>query len=125
MTNPTPQPTRKENREIVIPILNDEYKVIVCWGDYKSTNKIIKSWHHDEIDESEWTNRRGFCCHKKDCHPIIVLPKYPKTPEEIGTLAHEAFHAVSNIWNKIEDESHDEVFAHSIGAIVRNVLQIK
>jgi len=111
------------NNEIVIPILNDEYKVIVCWGDIKQVNKIITSWYHDKLEEDYFIGKRGVCCYKIDCHPVIALHKAPKTAEEIGTLAHEAFHAVSNIWNKIDEESHDELFAHSVGAIVRVTLQ--
>ena len=110
-------------KEIVIPILNDEYKVIVCIGDYNCWLKTFKSWGYKTKPNPESiTEMRGQCFHEKDCHPIIALRETPKTPQQIGTLAHEAFHAISNIWEKIDDRSHDEVFAHSIGAIVRITL---
>ena len=32
-------------------------------------------------------------------------------------------HAVANIFEKIDSRYDDEVFAHSVGAVVRNVLQ--
>ena len=109
--------------ELEIPIINDEYKVIVCWGDSKFIDKVLKSWHHKpENTSSSLLNRRGVCFYSKDCHPVIALPRKPKTPEEIGTLAHEATHAVSNIWEKLDETVYDEVFAHSIGAVVRKVL---
>lgn len=47
----------------------------------------------------------------------------PKTMEEIGTLAHEACHAIENIFEKIREPMGGEVFAHSVGAVVREGLK--
>lgn len=111
-------------KEIQIPIINDEYKVIVCWGDSKQIEKVLKAWGHDRKDvKSQLTDRRGVCFYAKDCHPIIALPKRPRTPVEIATLCHEAVHAVFNIFEKIGEQSYDEVFAHSVGAVVRKTLK--
>lgn len=113
-----------KGKEIVIPILNNEYKVIVCWGSSKYIQKVVNDWNHEREDVREsLENRRGVTFFAKDCHPIISLPNKPKTPEEIGTLAHEAVHAVTNIFTKIEEANYDEVFAHSVGAVVRNTLK--
>lgn len=114
-----------KNKEIVIPILNDEYKVIVCWGSPKDIEKVIKDWHKDKADvmlDSE--NTRGRCYYKKGCHPIIAMPSKPTTPEQIGTLAHEAVHAINNIFDMISEYQRDELFAHSVGAVVRNTLKV-
>lgn len=109
--------------ELKIPILNNEYSVIVCWGNDKEIKKVINSWHKGNADLlSSLSGRRGVTFYKQGCHPIIALPSFPKTPEEIGTLAHEAVHAISNIFRMIEQDSAEEVFAHSVGAVVRNVL---
>ena len=111
-------------REIIVPIINNEYKVIVCWGNSKQIAKIVSSWKHPRLDvEKQLIDRRGVCFYAKDCHPIIALPHAPKTPAEIGTLAHEATHAVRNVFEKIGEESSDEVFAHSVGAVVRETLK--
>lgn len=113
-----------KKNELVIPILNDEYKVIVCWGDPKHIEKVLKSWGHKRDDtSSSLLKRRGVCFYAEDCHPIIALPRFPKTAEEIGTLAHEATHAIVNIFSKLDERSFDEVFAHSAGAVVRKVLK--
>jgi hypothetical protein len=113
-------------KEIKILILNDEYSVIVCWGTDKDIKKVIARWHEGNADlMSSLSERRGVTFYKHGCHPIIALPQFPKTPEQIGTLSHEAVHAVSNIFRMIEQDSAEEVFAHSVGAIVRNVLQTK
>lgn len=113
-------------KEIIVPILNDEYKVIVCWGNPKYVEKIVKQWGHKPEDtKSSLANRRGVCFYSEGCHPIVALPSCPKTAEEIGTLAHEATHAVINVFSKIDESSYDEVFAHSVGAVVREVLKCK
>ncbi len=117
----------KTNKEIRIPILNDEYSVIVCWGDIKYIEGVLKAWGHglDGMKSKTFIHSRGATFYYENCHPIIVLIRKPKTPEEIGTLAHEACHAVVNIFNKISELEYDEVFAHSVGAVVRKVLSTK
>jgi hypothetical protein len=50
------------------------------------------------------------------------MPEYPKTPEQIGTLAHEAVHAIDYIFTAMGQNDYGEVFAHSVGAVVREVL---
>lgn len=112
-------------KEIVVPILNNEYKAIVCWGKPQYIAKVLKSWgHKKETTEisGDMENKRGVCFYSKNCAPVIALPKKPETAEEIGTLTHEAVHAVVNIFEMIDERSMDEVFAHSVGAIVRHAL---
>lgn len=110
--------------EIVVPILNDEYKVVVCWGTPEHITKVLKSWHYPKAKDvtSSLMDRRGVCYYSPQCHPIIALPHNPKTAEEIGTLAHEAVHAIEDIYQKISEVPTGELFAHSVGAVVRKVL---
>lgn len=118
------------NKSIIIPIINNEYKVVVCFGDKNYLKKVLREWHYEK-EFPAWNfigsklDRRGLCFYEKGCHPVVYMPKFPKTPEEIGTLAHESFHAINDIFDKLEETSHDEVFANSIGAVVRIVLQSK
>src|SRR3990167_2570268 len=111
-----------KNKEIIIPILNNEYKVIVCCGNEEFIKKVGESWNYPGGVEM-LEKVRGNTCTRKGCNPIIILHRYPKRADEIGTLAHEAIHAICNIWDMIGEENTSEVFAHSIGAIVRNTLQ--
>lgn len=113
--------------EIVIPILNEEYKVIFCWGEPKDIEKVLKKWYHPPRDiESSFLSVRGCCFYAEDCHPVIAMPSKPEYPVEIGTLAHEAVHAVLNILVKIgETGGCEEIVAHSVGAIVRKVMSTK
>lgn len=115
-----------KTKEIKVSLLNDEYSVVVCWGGVKYVAKILKAWGFENFDvERELDTRRGICFYNKGCHPVIALPKRPRTPEEIGTLAHESTHAVENVFNNIGETLGGEVFAHCVGAIVRKVLSTK
>ena len=108
---------------IKVPILNDEYKVIVCWGDSEQIEKVLKFYgHKPEQTKSSLLNNRGVCFYHDSFHPIIALPEKPKTAEQIGTLAHESVHAIEDIFLKISQPIGGELFAHSVGAVVRKVL---
>ncbi len=114
--------------EIVIPILNNEYKVIVCWGGPDQIAKTLKRWYYPkEVANSSFTNdsmrnRRGVTYYHNSCHPVIALPRKPINAVEIGTLAHEAVHAIEDIFGKICQPLGGEIFAHLIGVVVRNVM---
>ena len=118
---------KKRGVEIKIPILNNEYKVVVCWGKSDYILKILKDYHYEDVDlryvNEALENRRGVTFRKDRCFPVIALPKKPHSPEQIGSLAHEACHAVKEIFDYIQEREIDEVFAHSVGAVVREVLK--
>lgn len=112
------------NKKIIIPILNNEYPVIVCWGDTKFIKQVLKKYGHKYDDEDfNWDKYGGRFFGSEGKDGVVVLPKKPKTPEDIGNLAHEATHAVVDIFEFIGEEKYDEVFAHSVGAIVREALE--
>ena len=112
------------NRSIRIPILNDEYKVIVRWGTDSYTRKLGKKYHYD-VDTVIPDDCRGITFTGFQKFPLIILRGYPKEPAEFGTLAHEAYHAVSFILAAIHEPNCEEIIGHSIGAIVRSVLSSK
>jgi len=114
-----------KNKEMMIPILNNTYGVVVCWGEDKFIRNVGKMYHYpDEIEPlPKYVRGRCYEYHNPNLHPIIVLPGKPITSEEIGTLAHEATHAVEVIFNNINEKNIGEFFAHSVGAIVREVLR--
>lgn len=107
----------------VIPIINDEYSVIVCWGEEAYIRKILKKYGYK--DDNIFGTDAGATYHDSLKDPVIALKGYPVSPEEVGVLAHEATHAVKFIFDEIGEKSIDEVFAHSVGAIVREVLSLK
>jgi hypothetical protein len=100
-----------------------EYAIIVVVGDFTSCHRFIcKRLGHDF---PPYPPSMGRCYHTDGWLPHIWLPHKPRTPREIGTLAHEAAHA--SLW--LMDWSHssatagdDEFFGHTIGYIVSQVL---
>lgn len=110
---------------IEIPILNNEYVVIVCFGNASEVMKVLKAWHYpkEELEASCFDTKRGLCFSQTGLHPVIALPAIPKTGEEIGTLSHEAVHAIAHIFDAISENLGGELFAHSVGAVVRETLQ--
>lgn len=114
---------------VVIPILNDEYYVMVVFGS-KDLKKAMRACNYpkdiinQEFIDRESDSRDGFTIDNPRCHPIIWLKKEPKDADTIATLAHEATHAVNNIFKKLEETPlAEEFYAHSVGAIVRKTLE--
>lgn len=103
-----------------IPILNNEYKVIVCW---KGKKRAMKKYGYEDSIEYLDENNRGRIFYRAGRHPLIVLRQRPDTPEIIGALAHEATHAINAIWEYVGETSKDEAYAASVGAIVRETLK--
>ena len=109
------------NKKITIPILNNEHKVIVVFGDSKTVSKCLKR-HGYKDTNGDYGDSRALTYYEDDYQPVIALPRKPKTAEEVGDLAHEAVHAVKYVFDFIGEKSIDEVFAHSVGAVVREVM---
>ena len=106
-----------------VPILNDQWGVRVAWGDVPTLNAALKKWGYGDepLDADFWDARHGGCVNAPHHEPVICLPAPPSLdPVQLGTVTHEAFHAVNHILRTIEVESADEeILAHSIGAVVR------
>ena len=113
----------KDNFNLIIPILNTEYKVVVCWGDEKFVQRTANGLGYKE--KISMGNNDGICYSHDNLYPLIILLNAPKAPYEIAVLAHEAVHAVRDIWDLVEEDLRmsDEIFAHSVGAIVRDTLE--
>ena len=113
--------------EVKIPILNNEYSVVVCNGTLKELSKTLKSYQYPEYSLKMVTevakNKRGLTFYGHRCTPVIWIDSSRKKEDQIGTLAHEATHAINEIWKVLNETSYDEVFAHSIGAVVRETLK--
>lgn len=110
---------------IRVPILNTDYSVVVVFGGRKKLIKVLKYYGYEDAEESaeHSKNKRGVCFYSAGLTPVISMPKSPTTNEEFGTLAHEAVHAVDFLMKFIGQNDVGEVFAHSVGAIVRETLQ--
>jgi len=122
---------KKQNKftHLRIPILNDDYFVDVCWGDKKKILKYLR-YKFDDPDIPSWElsddTSRGKTFARKGYNPAIWIALKDNDHHFFATLAHEACHAIDAIWEHIGEKVKDEVFAHSVGAIVATVeLKIK
>ena len=115
-----------KNGFIDMSALGDDWKVTVCWGDISYLKEFLASRPHPDYEysvEADLASAKAFCYTLPFVSPIIVMPKFPKTPKEIGLLAHEACHAIDHIFNHIEEKVKDEAYAHLVGAVVERTLK--
>jgi len=116
-------------KHTTIPIFNHEYKVVVCWGTHKQLYNVLME-HHYHPDyhtlthiQDETEDRRGVTFKQSRCYPVVWIDATLAAHDAIGTLAHEAVHAVAFVFGDIDETlHHSEVYAHSVGAIVRESL---
>ena len=118
------------SKTVLIPILNNEYKVVVCLGDMKYLRKTLVRYNYnpETVTESflaeQTENRLGVTFRENRCYSVIWVNSDLSANDSIGTLAHEAVHAVDFIFEAIDENMyHSEIFAHSVGAIVRTTLE--
>ena len=103
-----------------------DYPVYCAIGNYKKFSKYIQ-WKFDDknikIDEQA---PRGQTWIRTGYVPVIWLPRTPKTPRELSTVAHESYHAACCLFRwasvPITDDT-DEVVGHTIGHIVNEILK--
>ena len=112
----------RNNFLFTVDILNNEYWVAVFVGDdIEKLTKLVK--RHFETNEIPKTNNpRGFYFGHTDYSPFIWINTklFNKKSDTIyATVAHEAIHAIDDIFRKIGSQERDELFAHGVTAIVR------
>jgi len=109
---------QKDMHSVRIAILNDEYAVYVIWGKQNKRLKWLR-YHFDDdsIIPDTWHLNRGTTHTREGYMPVINL----HNKLTYSVLAHEACHAIDSIFNYIGDNNRPELFAHSVGSILRGV----
>src|SRR5574343_1007333 len=97
-----------------IYILNDQYCVEVVIGTDRDVRKCLENRGYPKDTELGLESVMGMTYFFEGCDPVIALPRFPKTPEDMGTLAHEAVHATDYIFEYIREGKTKEIFAHSV-----------
>jgi hypothetical protein len=116
-------------REICVDLGMIENGVNCVVGPYADLPAYV-AWENDEPAAANpriWADEpRGCYEYRRGYRPIIWLPRVPRTPREIGTLAHEALHAIRPImqdWVGIEfDRDTQEVYCHALSHVVTTIL---
>lgn len=107
-------------KKIRIPILNDEYAVYVVMGKEKDVKRFVHYHFEGKSIFIGLEGNRGLTFCHTGYMPVIWMDNL-KSYEFAGTLSHEAVHAIDFIFTSIgEPQTRGELFAHSVGAIVRN-----
>lgn len=118
-----------KNITVRVPILNDEYyTTVVISKDKKYIRKAMDKYGYGDVDDHDMTehmeNSTGLTYRKYNANPRpLIIVMSAKTPLGVGILAHEATHAVKAIFDYIGETSTYEVYAHSVEAIVRKVME--
>lgn len=128
MSNWTPAPRKalKGLREVRVHFGTFDfpfYCVAGPWADFPD----YVAWRHRE--SANWlrgrVEQRGLYVQAFGKPPIVWIPRCPRTPREIGTLAHEVLHIVKLMgeWAGIHfGEDTQEVFCHALGHGVTTIL---
>lgn len=120
---------KPQTRHIDIPILNNSWSVrVVISPNVTEVVPLLEEYGHDSDGLQTWHGDQtflGLTFIKRGKSPVIHLQEFPVTDAQIGTLAHEACHAIESIFDTIDQPLGNEVFAHSVGAVVREVLRSK
>lgn len=111
-------------KKIIIPILNNEYKVLVVFGTNEERaryiSKHVKGYDYEyALERCKATRGQTFLRLPQD-HPLITIDIDLPYDMAFATIAHEASHAVQDIIDNLGiDDRSDEFKGHSISAIMR------
>lgn len=88
--------------------------------------QVIRDGWEDQTLKYDFSESRGCCIRKFNYIPAIWFPRYPKTPTEYGTIAHECLHLTNYILLQWVDLpltwECEEAYTHLLAKIVRDVL---
>lgn len=89
---------------------------------------LAKKYHVKILDHEAWeeSGREGKTLHLGTNQTILWLNKPPVTPSSIGTLAHEAIHAIDQIYQTMGvpfSAENDEIRAYAVEHVVEEVLK--
>ena len=86
----------------------------------RKRRRRVKTMDHEAWDED---GRAGKTLHLGTNQTIVWLLHAPTSPAAIGTLAHEALHAIVQIFKTIPmTADNDEVYAYAVEHVVEEVL---
>lgn len=105
-----------------VPIIGCEYEVYVLVDTKeKALKKINRYFENYETITIEELDVRGKTFYNSDLHPFIFVNI--EIDNLLATVAHEAFHAISYVFNYIHQDISDaeEIVAQVIGSIVKSV----
>jgi hypothetical protein len=114
-------------KKITVPILTEEYKIVVFLGKkddlIDASSKYLKK-SKEEIKESFAGRGIAFNCTKEELHPLILVDADLDVYTGFATLAHEASHAMDFIQSHLGiNDTSGELHAHGIASVMRHCLK--
>jgi hypothetical protein len=107
-----------------------DYSIVVAIGPYSKIKGYIRWKLQDEAFDPETFDKGyeplGKCFYRPSYVPVVWIPRYPKTPREYATLAHECIHAVYHLFNWANlpmTGDTEEVFTHATAHLINAVLE--
>ena len=123
---PAPKKILGRLREVRVHMGQFDFTIWTVCGPLADVKRYVE-WRLDCVLVDEATEVDGLCFEGTPGRgPIIWLPRIPRTADDIGSLAHEACHAVRDMmgdWAGMQlNKDSDEVLCHGIGHVVKTVL---
>jgi hypothetical protein len=108
---------------INVPILNNEYFVLVAWGEQKKAIPWLKKAGDIHTTPKDLEGGRGhwWASNSWHCVPVIYINIPVKDDRFYATVSHESVHAINQIWEYIGEDCKHEAYAHCVAAIVEAV----
>lgn len=123
---------REKKLNFIVPLVIYPFDVMVSVGQSDDELKESLSKFNCEWDESMSYIGNGRFIINENNQSIIRLANYPETYFELGVLAHEIFHCVTHVLNRIGMKfilyKSDEAYSYLIGYLteeIYNKLKIK
>lgn len=116
---------RKNKLNKIVPL--EVYPFDIMFSFNETDDELRSTFNKYNIIESNYfesTLKRGKCSVLDTGQIVIRLKNYPDSPEEYGYLAHEIYHAVNFLMEKIGvkfSEDSEECFAYLIAFITTKI----
>jgi hypothetical protein len=116
-------------RSIIVPYEMFGKEVECVIGPIKNLAKYV-SWRfeQDDVSQDGLERGRGWTFVRDGYVPIIWIPRFPVTPADHGTLAHEMAHALIYLFDRVGvpiAPDADETFCHAMSYGITKVLEAR
>ena len=124
---PAPKKILGRLREVRVHMGQFDFTIWAIIGPLEDAQKYVE-WRLDcVLAEPDVGDVDGLCFEGAPGKgPVIWLPRVPRSADDIGSLAHEACHAVREMmvdWAGMRlNRDSDEVLCHGVGHVVKTVL---
>lgn len=116
---------KKKTLNFIVPLVIYPFSIMVSLGqsDYQLRISLTKS--NLEWEERMKLTGEGKCILLASNNVVVRTSDFPKSPEQMGSLQHEIFHAVAFVmWRigmELEIDKSEEAYAYLIGYLTKEI----